>query len=109
MEVITFDNNRKALKFGIHKINLHQFGNELGPKARNVHPGSADICFITKIPVEQVREELIDKNVLLISDVVYRTGAQGKIKSVYFHDPDGNLLEISNYTTYYDSNVNRSK
>lgn len=97
MEIVTFGNDRKALKFGGHKINLHQLGNEPEPKARNVHPGSVDICFITKTRVEKVREELIAKNVVLISEVVPRLGAMGEIRSIYFHDPDGNLLEISNY------------
>lgn len=97
MEVITFGNNRKALRFGGHKINLHQLGHEIEPKARNVHPGSTDICLISQTPVEKVREELMKKGVVLISEIVSRTGAKGEIKSVYFHDPDGNLLEISNY------------
>ncbi len=97
MEVITFDNNLKALKFGSNKINLHQLGNELEPKARNIHPGSANISFVTKIPIDTVRKELIQKHVLIISDVVEKVDTNGKMKSIYFHDPDGNLLEILNY------------
>lgn len=97
MEIVTFGNNRKALCFGSHKINLHQLGGNVEPRARNPHPGSADLCLITSTAVEKVRQELISKNIIIISDVVERTGAQGAIKSVYFYDPDGNLLEISNY------------
>ncbi|WP_316833261.1 hypothetical protein [Pedobacter aquatilis] len=50
--IITFGANRKALKFGEQKINLHELGKEIEPKAANARPGSADLCFITKVPVE---------------------------------------------------------
>ncbi len=46
MQLVTFGGDRKALKFGNQKINLHQAGKEFDPKALNSTPGSADICFI---------------------------------------------------------------
>ncbi len=47
MEVVTFGENRKALAFGSQKINLHEAGHEVDPKAHRPTPGSADLCFIT--------------------------------------------------------------
>lgn len=97
MEVQTFGDNRKALKFGQQKINLHQQGKEFEPKAAHPAPGSADLCFITETPLREVKEELIRKNVPLLESEVKRTGANGPIISLYFRDPDGNLIEVSNY------------
>ncbi|KAF2101949.1 Glyoxalase/Bleomycin resistance protein/Dihydroxybiphenyl dioxygenase [Rhizodiscina lignyota] len=90
---------RHALLFGSQKINLHQHGKEFEPKAQNVMPGSADLCFITDDPVEDVLKALkADKvDVLEGGQVVDRTGARGVIRSVYVRDPDLNLVEISNY------------
>ncbi|HEY9659566.1 MAG TPA: VOC family protein [Allocoleopsis sp.] len=97
MEVITFGNERKALKFGQQKLNLHEAGKEFEPKALHPTSGSADLCFITSIPLEQVLEHLHACNVAIESGIVQRTGAVGAIVSIYIRDPDGNLLEISNY------------
>ncbi|MBC9911914.1 VOC family protein [Chitinophaga varians] len=97
MELQTFANNRKALKFGQQKINLHQKGQEFEPKATHPTPGSADLCFITETPIREVKEELIGKNIPLLESEVQRTGANGPIISIYFRDPDGNLIEVSNY------------
>lgn len=98
MEIITFGNNRKALRFGHQKINLHEKGREIAPMASSPTMGSADLCFISATPVENVLQELQDNNIpVLEGGIVERTGATGKIRSVYFRDPDGNLLEVSNY------------
>lgn len=96
MDVVTFGGNRQALSFGTHKINLHQHGNELEPKAQHPTPGSADLCFITSVPLTKVLTHLESCNVALIEGPVRRTGATGPILSVYFRDPDMNLIEVSN-------------
>ena len=97
MEKVVFGEGRVALSFGCQKINLHQLGREFEPKAGRATSGSSDLCFIIKQPVEQVIAHLKRCNVPVIEGPVNRTGATGKIVSVYFRDPDGNLIEVSNY------------
>jgi catechol 2,3-dioxygenase-like lactoylglutathione lyase family enzyme len=87
---------RWALKFGNHKINLHQAGAEFEPKAESPTPGSADLCFLTKIPLSEWRAHLGQQDIPILEGPVARTGATGPILSIYLRDPDGNLLEISN-------------
>ena len=63
--------------------------------------GSADLCFLTDDNVKDVRKRLVENGVELVdlgaekSDegIVMRTGARGKIRSVYCRDLDGNLIE----------------
>ena len=97
MEKLTFRGNRTALVFGNQKINLHESGREFEPKAGHVQPGSADLCFILETPVQEAVNHLKDLDVPIIEGPVDRTGATGGIVSVYFRDPDGNLIEVSNY------------
>ena len=96
METQVFSGSRRALMFGIQKINLHLYGNELQPKARQPTPGAMDLCFITDIPMVDVVKHLEDCGIQIIEGPVEKTGAQGPILSVYLRDPDGNLLEVSN-------------
>ena len=96
MQVVSFAEGRKALQFGNQKINLHQKGKEIEPKAQHPTPGSADLCFLTLMPLEHVIAHLQACNVSLLLGPVERTGATRPLVSVYFRDPDGNLLEVSN-------------
>ncbi|ARO28358.1 glyoxalase/bleomycin resistance protein/dioxygenase family protein [Rhizobium sp. NXC14] len=95
MSVETFAEGRKALKFGRQKINLHQAGREFEPKARHPIPGSGDLCFIAETPLADVLAHLQASGVAIEEGPVERTGAIGRLRSVYFTDPDGNLLEVS--------------
>jgi len=100
MEVVTFGAGRKALAFGSQKINLHQQGNEFEPKAEQPTPGSADLCFITDVPLVEFIEHLHTFSVPILEGPVSRTGAVGPIESVYFRDPDANLIEVSVYERF---------
>ncbi|HMZ00977.1 MAG TPA: VOC family protein [Burkholderiaceae bacterium] len=86
---------RQALKFGNQKINLHVQGAEFEPKAHLPVPGALDLCFIAAIPLEAVIERLAVANWPIVEGPVVRTGATGKIRSVYVRDPDFNLIELS--------------
>ena len=86
---------RRAFKFGAQKINLHVQGAEFEPKAHLPVPGALDLCFIASIPLEQVIARLREHAWPIVEGPVIRTGATGKIRSVYVRDPDLNLIEIS--------------
>lgn len=95
MESVAFGDGRKALAFGQQKINLHEKGKEFEPKAQHPTPGSADLCFISAVPLESVVAHLNRLAIPILEGPVERTGATGPIRSVYVRDPDGNLIEIA--------------
>lgn len=93
----TFGQGRSALLFGRQKLNLHQHGREFEPKAKAPTPGAIDLCLITQWSLERVIEHLAEQGVPVEEGPVMRTGATGPIESVYFRDPDDNLIEVSRY------------
>ena len=89
---------RTALKFGAQKINLHQQGAEFDPKALRPGPGTADLCFLSAVSLEDWQAHLAQQGTAVEDGPVARTGATGPLMSIYIRDPDGNLIEISNPT-----------
>lgn len=96
MQPVAFGAGRRALVFGSQKINLHPHGREFEPKAHRPTPGSADVCFLTSVPLDAVIQQLAACGVKILEGPVPRTGAAGPLMSVYFRDPDLNLIEVSN-------------
>jgi catechol 2,3-dioxygenase-like lactoylglutathione lyase family enzyme len=97
MEVSRFGEGRTALVFGRQKINLHEVGKEFEPRAARATAGSGDLCLISLTPLDELIRHLQVCGVTIIEGPVARTGATGAIRSVYFRDPDGNLIEVSEY------------
>jgi catechol 2,3-dioxygenase-like lactoylglutathione lyase family enzyme len=97
MDSQVMPNGRIALHFGNQKINLHQVGSAVEPRAAVATPGSADLCFVTDTPVAEVIEGLEALSVPIVEGPVERAGALGRMQSVYLRDPDGNLVEVSRY------------
>ncbi len=95
MTVTTFGEGRKALVFADQKINLHRQDDEILPRAARPVPGSLDICLLSMDPMEQILRHLQEHDITIEEGPVRRTGATGPILSVYFRDPDGNLIEVA--------------
>ena len=94
MEPVTFAGGRRALAFGRQKINLQTLGQE---SRNHAAVGSGDLCLITDWPLARVMAHLTSEGVPLLEGPVVKSGALGPIHSVYFNDPDGNLVEVSVY------------
>jgi len=97
MHVSRFGEGRTALKFGRQKINLHEVGKEFEPRAARATAGSGDLCLVSATPLDDVILHLNECGVTIIEGPIAKTGATGPIRSVYFRDPDGNLIEVSEY------------
>ena len=91
------DEYRSCLKFGNQKINLHQQDNLIQPGAKFPTTGSADICFISKLSINEWVKILDKNNVKIVKGPVSQVGANKNLRSIYIRDPDFNLVEIANY------------
>lgn len=90
---------RYALKFGRQKINLQDTSTITPTKAARPTFGSGDFCLIAAVPLDDVIAHLRAEDIALEAGPVPRTGATGKLRSIYFRDPDGNLVEVAEYLT----------
>ncbi|GAB5503726.1 VOC family protein [Pyruvatibacter sp.] len=84
-----------SLHFGANKISL-QDSASVPEIARNTTPGSGNFCILTRTPIAEAVEHLEMNGIELVDGPGKRIGATGAILSIYFHDPDGNLVEVSN-------------
>ena len=94
MEPITFAGGRRALRFGNQKINLQTLGQET---RNHACIGSGDLCLIVRTTPEEVLALLAREGVDVLEGPVAKSGAVGAMTSVYFSDPDGNLVELASY------------
>ena len=99
MEEIISSDGRVALCFGRQKINLHLAGDEFEPHATVPQPGSADLCLLSSTPLDEAIIHLRNVGVEIIEGPVRRIGTTGPLLSIYFRDPDGNLIELANQLT----------
>jgi catechol 2,3-dioxygenase-like lactoylglutathione lyase family enzyme len=90
---------RYALKFGRQKINLQDRSTVTPTKAARPTFGSGDFCLIAAVPLDDVIAHLRAEDIALEAGPVPRTGAVGKLRSIYFRDPDGNLVEVAEYVS----------
>lgn len=91
------DDTRHALRFGSQKINLHEAGDEIEPRAPEAEPGDADLCLLTDADGDALAAEVRDAGLAIELGPVKRTGARGTLTSVYLRDPDDSLIEIATY------------
>jgi catechol 2,3-dioxygenase-like lactoylglutathione lyase family enzyme len=96
MTAVSFGDGRRGVAFGDQKLNLHQAGREFEPKARRPMPGAIDLCFTTDVPLAEVAAHLRAQSVEIELGPVDKVGARRALRSLYFRDPDGNLVEVSN-------------
>lgn len=94
LEPIEFGAGRLALRIGNQKVNLQTLGQEV---RNHACIGSGDLCLLTDKPLPDVIDRLTSAGIAIIEGPVQKSGARGPITSVYFNDPDGNLIEISCY------------
>ncbi|AOS62859.1 lactoylglutathione lyase-like lyase [Actinoalloteichus hymeniacidonis] len=97
MEPVTFADDRHGLAFGVQRINLHPSSEAIAPAATYPVPGSADVCLVTLMAISEVKDHLRACEVRIEEGPVTRVGALGPMISLYFRDPDGNLIEVSRY------------
>jgi catechol 2,3-dioxygenase-like lactoylglutathione lyase family enzyme len=97
MTRVMFGEGRLALHFGAQKINLHPTTAPLAPHALKPTAGSADLCLRVDNQIEVTLAHLAACGVAVEQGPVIRTGALGPMQSVYFRDPDGNLIELAHY------------
>jgi catechol 2,3-dioxygenase-like lactoylglutathione lyase family enzyme/ketosteroid isomerase-like protein len=95
MDVVTFGEGRRALRFGHQKINLHAAGHEPARRAAHPTPGAGDLCLLTTAPLADWIAHVRTCGVPVEEGPVKRAGALGPIESIYLRDPDDNLVEIA--------------
>ena len=83
------------LQVGVSRMSVHAAASPASPHADLPTPGSADICFRWDGPLDKAAAWLAEHEVAVIEGPVPRPAADGEVgQSIYFRDPDDNLLEF---------------
>ena len=93
--ILGMRNEGNSLFFGNQKFNLHRHPGEFQPAAGKPVEGSADFCLLCDGEIDTIAAELQAEGVTIELGPVCRNGACGAMDSIYFRDPDGNLVELA--------------
>jgi len=85
----------RQIALGGALLSIHQAGNGLELVAREPTVGGADICLRWSGTIESAAELLRSHNITIVDGPSRRRTADGLPGvSIYFRDPDGNLMEL---------------
>lgn len=85
----------RQIALGGALLSIHQAGNGLELVARHPTVGGADICLRWSGSIESAADLLREHAITIIDGPSRRRTADGlAAHSVYFRDPDGNLVEL---------------
>ena len=85
----------RQIALGGALLSIHQAGNGLGLVARQPTVGGADICLRWSGGIESAVDLLRKHRIPIVDGPSQRRTADGlPALSIYFRDPDGNLLEL---------------
>lgn len=83
------------LQVGASRLSVHLAASPAKPNALNAAAGSGDFCFRWDGSIDDAQRHLEARNIEIVEGPVPRPAADGGAgQSVYFRDPDGNLLEL---------------
>lgn len=95
-EDVTHDDETRSLRFGNQRIELRIDTDETQVAGSRPTWGSADICLVSRAPLEEWLHHLRRFGLPIALGPVDRPGTTGPLRSIHFRDPDGNLIEIAN-------------
>lgn len=85
----------RQITIGSALLSIHQQGNGVSLVARSPTVGAADICFRWRGTIASAIGRLEECKVPIIDGPSPRRTADGRpSQSIYFRDPDGNLVEL---------------
>ena len=96
MERAEFGDGLHAVHFGGHKFKLHDASTDVSLKMRRILPGAEDFRLLADTPIADVKAHVESCGVEVEEGPVRWLGAADELESVYFRDPDGNLVEVAN-------------
>ena len=100
MAINRLDDGRVEATFGRCKLNLQPNNRHYGPPKNAGRSWSANICLLVEQGLSDVESHLKEIGLRIEEGPVEPVGAQGTILSLYLYDPDGNLIEISEYPSH---------
>ncbi len=88
---------RRAIRIGGIKINFVEEGSRFPPGLHAPVRGAGHFCVMTNVPLSEWAAHLRSEDIRLEAENLPRIGLRGPMTSLFFRDPDRNLVEIARY------------